>query len=223
MSSSLPCRDTSVGSVRKHSNETAHDARQLSASKVSETRNEVPAECGRMNGALDSTSSYGVRPFVAPQISVTSHGTFWGTERLPCTSGATVSIGLDDRAAATVEIRRKRAFMHTSTNNRASQGLQETSVQESSYTDVHEQEYESKLVSPTAPHPGSIATTRVTKARQGRLPVGVCEDQIPSWPADRDSAAKAALAEASGDNVEAYWSDYFPPQHDNPEDLDPEE
>ena len=149
----------------------------------------------QMNGALDSTSSYGVRPFVAPQISVTSHGTFWGTERLPCASGATVSIGLDDRAAATVEIRRKRAFMHTSTNNRASQvlpcpdkkllallnlktsycqspttfecfmqGLQETSVQESSYTDVHEQEYESKLVSPTAPHPGSIATSETLSA-----------------------------------------------------------
>ena len=28
---------------------------------------------------------------------------------------------------------------------------------------------------------------------------------------------------ASGDNVEAHWSGYFLPQHDIPEDLDPEE
>ena len=48
MSSSLPGCQTSVGSVRKRSDEMADDARQLSASKVSETINEVSAEYGRV-------------------------------------------------------------------------------------------------------------------------------------------------------------------------------
>ena len=39
------------------------------------------------------------------------------------------------------------------------------------------------------------AAARIIKARKGRLPVSVCGDQITSWPADRDPAAKAALAE----------------------------
>ena len=74
-----------------------------------------------MNGVLDPTPPYGVRPSVAPQTSVASHGTFWGAGRLPCTSGATVSVGPDDREAVRVVTRRKRAFMHTSTNDRANQ------------------------------------------------------------------------------------------------------
>ena len=39
------------------------------------------------------------------------------------------------------------------------------------------------------------AAARATKARKGRLPVSICEDHISSWPANRDPAAKAALAE----------------------------
>ena len=45
------------------------------------------------------------------------------------------------------------------------QGIGETSTQESSYTDMQEQEYESKLlVSPTAPHPGSISISEALSA-----------------------------------------------------------
>ena len=77
----------------------------------------------QIDGELDSTSLYAVRPSVAPQTSVTSHGTFWGTGRLPCTSGATVSVGLDNHAAARVEVSRKRDFMHTSSTDKADQVL----------------------------------------------------------------------------------------------------
>ena len=48
MASSLPWRDTTVGSVQKHPNEMAHDPRQQSGSKASETLNEVSADDGRV-------------------------------------------------------------------------------------------------------------------------------------------------------------------------------
>lgn len=48
MASSLPWRDTTVGGVPKRPNEMAQDACQMSASKVSETINELSSEEGRV-------------------------------------------------------------------------------------------------------------------------------------------------------------------------------